>query len=120
VLAEVCGVELHVPACALPGFAVADRKISTGREANLAQARWRAASSVAGETAFGPGGPWHSGPSPSLSRRSGEISLREQRGLISVNGAIQNGSYAVITPTTIRSFHRCPVGGGREALAVRR
>ncbi len=52
VLAELCGVEPAVLARALPAFAVDDPKISTGREAALAQARWRAASAVAGEAAF--------------------------------------------------------------------
>lgn len=53
VLAELCGVEPAVLARALPAFTVDDPKISTGREAALAQARWRAAGTVAGEAAFG-------------------------------------------------------------------
>ncbi|MEV6133848.1 TniQ family protein [Streptomyces violaceusniger] len=52
VLAELCGVEPAVLARALPAFTVDDPKISTGREADLAQARWRAAGAVAGEAAF--------------------------------------------------------------------
>ena len=52
VLAELCGVEPHVLARALPAFTVDDPKISTGREAALAQARWRSAGAVAGEAAF--------------------------------------------------------------------
>lgn len=52
-LAELCGVEAAVLARALPAFTVDDPKISTGREAALAQARWRAAGTVAGEAAFG-------------------------------------------------------------------
>ncbi|MEE1761058.1 TniQ family protein [Streptomyces sp. SP18BB07] len=52
VLAELCGVQPAVLAHALPAFTVDDPKISTGREAALAQARWRAAGSVAGEAAF--------------------------------------------------------------------
>ncbi|WP_432158874.1 DNA-binding protein [Streptomyces sp. bgisy153] len=52
VLAELCGVEPAVLAHALPAFTVDDPKISTGREAALAQARWRAAGAVAGEAAF--------------------------------------------------------------------
>ncbi|MEV5433185.1 DNA-binding protein [Streptomyces sp. NPDC052701] len=52
VLAELCGVEPAVLARALPAFTVDDPKIGTGREAALAQARWRAAGAVAGEAAF--------------------------------------------------------------------
>ncbi|MFJ4526503.1 DNA-binding protein [Streptomyces sp. NPDC088810] len=52
VLADLCGVEPAVLARALPAFTVDDPKISTGREADLAQARWRAAGAVAGEAAF--------------------------------------------------------------------
>ncbi|QQC93505.1 TniQ family protein [Streptomyces alfalfae] len=52
VLAELCGVEPAVLAHALPAFTVDDPKIGTGREAALAQARWRAAGAVAGEAAF--------------------------------------------------------------------
>ncbi|MBL1090478.1 TniQ family protein [Streptomyces sp. 9-7] len=52
VLAELCGVEPTVLARALPAFTVDDPKISTGREAALAQARWRSAGAVAGEAAF--------------------------------------------------------------------
>ncbi|MFG3007414.1 TniQ family protein [Streptomyces calvus] len=52
VLAELCGVEPAVLARALPAFTVDDPKISTGREATLAQARWRSAGAVAGEAAF--------------------------------------------------------------------
>ncbi|MEW2325341.1 DNA-binding protein [Streptomyces griseoincarnatus] len=52
VLAELCGVEPAVLARALPAFTVDDPKISTGREAALAQVRWRAAGAVAGEAAF--------------------------------------------------------------------
>ncbi|CAM5708353.1 hypothetical protein [Streptomyces purpurascens] len=52
VLAELCEVEPAVLAHALPAFTVDDPKISTGREAALAQARWRAAGAVAGEAAF--------------------------------------------------------------------
>ncbi|MCP9956091.1 TniQ family protein [Streptomyces sudanensis] len=52
VLAELCGVEPAVLARALPAFTVDDPKISSGREAGLAQARWRAAGAVAGEAAF--------------------------------------------------------------------
>lgn len=37
---------------ALPAFTVDDPRISTGREAGLAQARWRSAGAVAGEAAF--------------------------------------------------------------------
>ncbi|MFM9458325.1 hypothetical protein [Streptomyces europaeiscabiei] len=43
VLAELCGVKPAVLARALPAFTVDDPKISTGREAALAQGRWRAA-----------------------------------------------------------------------------
>ncbi|MDW8810246.1 DNA-binding protein, partial [Streptomyces scabiei] len=53
VLAELCGVEPAVLARALPSFTVDDPTISTGRDASLAQARWRAAVAVAGEAAFG-------------------------------------------------------------------
>ncbi|MFF4291546.1 DNA-binding protein, partial [Streptomyces sp. NPDC001633] len=53
VLAELCGVEPAVLVRALPSFTVDDPKISTGRDASLAQARWRAAAAVAGEAAFG-------------------------------------------------------------------
>ncbi|WP_405763982.1 TniQ family protein [Streptomyces sp. NBC_00080] len=52
VLAELCGAEAAVLARALPAFPVDDPKISSGREAGLAQARWRAAGAVAGEAAF--------------------------------------------------------------------
>jgi hypothetical protein len=52
VLAELCRVEPAVLAHALPAFTVDDPKIGTGREAALPQARWRAASAVAGEAAF--------------------------------------------------------------------
>ncbi len=52
VLAELCGVQPAVLAHALPAFTVDDPKISTGREAALPQARWRAAGAVAGEAAF--------------------------------------------------------------------
>ncbi|MEU2556740.1 TniQ family protein [Streptomyces sp. NPDC013313] len=52
VLAGLCGVEPAVLARALPAFTVDDPKISTGREAGLAQARWRSAGAVAGEAAF--------------------------------------------------------------------
>ncbi|MGV9901662.1 hypothetical protein ACWDU8_04005 [Streptomyces sp. NPDC003388] len=52
VLAALCGVEPAVLAQDLPAFTVDDRKISTGREAGLAQARWRSAGAVAGEAAF--------------------------------------------------------------------
>ncbi|MFF3639393.1 hypothetical protein [Streptomyces sp. NPDC002250] len=52
VLAGLCGVEPAVLARALPAFTLDDPKISTGREAGLAQARWRSAGAVAGETAF--------------------------------------------------------------------
>lgn len=52
VLAELCGVEPAVLAHTLPAFTVDDPKISTGREAGLAQARWRVAGAVAGEAAF--------------------------------------------------------------------
>ncbi|MFI1855537.1 DNA-binding protein [Streptomyces sp. NPDC020480] len=53
VLAELCGVEPAVLARALPAFTVDDPKISNGREAARAQARWRAAGAVAGPAAFG-------------------------------------------------------------------
>ncbi|GAA2774702.1 hypothetical protein GCM10010521_61370 [Streptomyces rameus] len=53
VLAELCGVEPQVLTRALPAFTVDDPKISTGREAGVAQARWRAAGAVAGPAAFG-------------------------------------------------------------------
>ncbi|MFE8950404.1 DNA-binding protein [Streptomyces sp. NPDC007856] len=53
VLAELCGVKPAVLARALPAFAVDDPKISNGLEADLAQARWRAAGTVAGPAAFG-------------------------------------------------------------------
>ncbi|MEU5019247.1 TniQ family protein [Streptomyces angustmyceticus] len=53
VLAELCGVEPTVLARALPAFTVDDPKIGTGREAAVAQARWRAAGAVAGPAAFG-------------------------------------------------------------------
>ncbi|MFF3467606.1 TniQ family protein [Streptomyces sp. NPDC002619] len=53
VLAELCGVEPQVLARALPAFTVQDAEISTGREAAVAQARWRAAVAVAGPAAFG-------------------------------------------------------------------
>ncbi|WP_336246981.1 DNA-binding protein [Streptomyces cupreus] len=52
-LAELCGVKREVLAHALPAFTMDDPKISTGREAGVAQARWRAAAAVAGEAAFG-------------------------------------------------------------------
>ena len=39
------------------------------------------------------------------SRRSAVTSLPKQRGLSPVNGAIQDGSDAVITPATARSSH---------------
>ncbi|MFD5341231.1 DNA-binding protein [Streptomyces hawaiiensis] len=52
VLAELCGVQPAVLAHALPAFTVDDPKISTGREAALAHARWRAAGAAAGEAAF--------------------------------------------------------------------
>ncbi|WP_447034599.1 DNA-binding protein [Streptomyces sp. DSM 118878] len=52
VLAELCGIEPAVLARALPAFTVDDPKTGTGREAALAQARWRAAGAVAGEAAF--------------------------------------------------------------------
>ncbi|MFD0164890.1 DNA-binding protein [Streptomyces decoyicus] len=53
VLAELCGVEPTVLARALPAFTVDDPEISKGREAGLAQARWRSAGAVAGPAAFG-------------------------------------------------------------------
>ncbi|WP_308315621.1 TniQ family protein [Streptomyces sp. ISL-100] len=53
VLAELCRVEPKVLARALPAFTMDDPKISTGREAGVAQARWRAAGTVAGPAAFG-------------------------------------------------------------------
>ncbi len=53
VLAELCRVEPHVLARALPAFTVDDPKISTGKEAAVAQARWRAAGTVVGPAAFG-------------------------------------------------------------------
>lgn len=53
VLAELCGVQAVVLARALPAFTVDDPKIGTGREAAVAQARWRAAGAVAGPAAFG-------------------------------------------------------------------
>ncbi|MEV6948246.1 TniQ family protein [Streptomyces sp. NPDC051172] len=53
VLAELCRVEPKVLARALPAFTMDDPKISTGREAGVAQAQWRAAGTVAGPAAFG-------------------------------------------------------------------
>ncbi|WP_327726187.1 TniQ family protein [Streptomyces sp. NBC_00487] len=53
VLAELCRVEPKVLARALPAFTMDDPKISTGREAGVAQARWRAAGTMAGPAAFG-------------------------------------------------------------------
>lgn len=53
VLAELCRVEPAVLARALPALTVDDPKISTGREAAVAQVRWRAAGSVVGPAAFG-------------------------------------------------------------------
>ncbi|WP_338146042.1 DNA-binding protein [Streptomyces scabichelini] len=53
VLAELCRVEPKVLARALPAFTVDDPKISTGKEAGVAQARWRAAGAVVGPAAFG-------------------------------------------------------------------
>jgi hypothetical protein len=53
VLAELCRVEPKVLARALPAFTIDDPKISTGREAGVAQARWLAAGTVAGPAAFG-------------------------------------------------------------------
>lgn len=53
VLAELCRVEPAVLARALPALTVDDPKISTGREAAVAQVRWRAAGSVIGPAAFG-------------------------------------------------------------------
>ncbi|WP_436950024.1 hypothetical protein [Streptomyces sp. SudanB52_2052] len=47
VLAELCRVEPKVLAHALPAFTMDDPKICTGREAEEAQARWRAAGTVA-------------------------------------------------------------------------
>lgn len=52
VLAELCGVEPQVLARALPAFTVEEPKISSGREAAVAQVRWRAAGAVAGPAAF--------------------------------------------------------------------
>ncbi|AQW56242.1 DNA-binding protein [Streptomyces hygroscopicus] len=52
VLAELCGVEPQVLARALPTFTVDEPKISSGREAAVAQVRWRAAGAVAGPAAF--------------------------------------------------------------------
>ncbi|MFI1568147.1 DNA-binding protein [Streptomyces sp. NPDC020490] len=52
VLAELCGVQPAVLARALPAFTLDDPKISTGRDAALAQARWRSAGAAAGEAAF--------------------------------------------------------------------
>ncbi|MDX5570549.1 DNA-binding protein, partial [Streptomyces sp. ID05-04B] len=52
VLAELCGIQPAVLARALPAFTLDDPKISTGREAALAHARWRSAGSAAGEAAF--------------------------------------------------------------------
>ncbi|MET9452908.1 DNA-binding protein [Streptomyces cinerochromogenes] len=52
-LAEPCGTGYEVLARALPGFTVDDPKISTGREAGVPQARWRAAGAVVGPAAFG-------------------------------------------------------------------
>ncbi|WP_199837809.1 TniQ family protein [Streptomyces sp. NRRL S-1521] len=52
VLAELCGVSPRVLARALPAFTVDESKISGGREAALAQVRWRSAGAVAGEAAF--------------------------------------------------------------------
>ncbi|MGX1316528.1 hypothetical protein RKD24_006647 [Streptomyces calvus] len=46
VVAELCGVGPAVLAHALPAFTVDDPKISAGREAALAQARWRSAGSL--------------------------------------------------------------------------
>ncbi len=53
VLAGLCGVTPAVLSRALPAFTVEDPTISTGREAAVAQARWRAAGTVAGDAAFG-------------------------------------------------------------------
>uniref|UniRef100_A0AAU2UVJ2 TniQ family protein n=1 Tax=Streptomyces sp. NBC_00003 TaxID=2903608 RepID=A0AAU2UVJ2_9ACTN len=53
VLAELCRVEPKVLARALPAFTMDDPEINTGREASVAQARWRAAGTVAGPAAFG-------------------------------------------------------------------
>ncbi|MFD5576279.1 DNA-binding protein [Streptomyces pseudogriseolus] len=53
VLAELCGMGPEVLARALPGFTVDDPRIGTGREAAVAQARWRAAGAVVGPAAFG-------------------------------------------------------------------
>lgn len=53
VLAELCGMEPEVLARALPAFTMDDPKISTGREAEVAQARWRVAGTVAGPASYG-------------------------------------------------------------------
>lgn len=53
ILAELCLVEPKVLARALPAFTVDDPKISTGKEAGVAQARWRTAGTVVGPAAFG-------------------------------------------------------------------
>jgi hypothetical protein len=42
------------------------------------------------------------------------ISLPKQRGLIPVNGAVQDGSDALITPATNRPFHAPSRHRGRE------
>ncbi|MEU5099761.1 hypothetical protein [Streptomyces sp. NPDC020996] len=52
VLAELCGIQPAVLARALPAFTLDDPKISSGRDAAVAQARWRSAGAVAGEAAF--------------------------------------------------------------------
>lgn len=53
VLAKLCRVAPEVLARALPAFAVDDAEITTGEEAGVAQARWRAAGAVVGPAAFG-------------------------------------------------------------------
>ncbi|MER6330536.1 DNA-binding protein [Streptomyces sp. NPDC001034] len=52
VLAELCGIQPAVLARALPAFTVDDPRISSGREAALAQVRWRSAGAVAGDAGF--------------------------------------------------------------------
>ncbi|MEU6846304.1 hypothetical protein ABZ930_30960 [Streptomyces sp. NPDC046716] len=64
VLAGLCAVEPAVLACALPALAVDDPRISSGREAHRAQARWRTAGTVAGDAAFA--------CRPCTARRTGE------------------------------------------------
>jgi len=64
------------------------------------------------------GRPLRTGSAPS--RRSAVMSLPNCRGLSPVNGAIQDGSDAVITPATARSFHSWPAVTGQRLEKLKR